>query len=141
MKKTLSKTLAREASVKFLYQSDISELFYFSGSHFNEFVKSLELDPPTEAYARLLSEGALSHLKDIDALISKHADRWNLSRISYIDRAILRYASYELSHCDVPQKVILNEAIELAKKFGENNSRRFINGVLAAIAKSCSETK
>ena len=134
MKKTLTKNQAREATVKFLYQCDILELYYFSNIHFSEFVKSLELDQPTAAYTRQLLEGTLEHLKDLDATISKHTAKWNLSRIAYLDRAILRYATYELSHMDVPKKVILNEAIELAKKFGENNSRRFINGVLAAIA-------
>lgn len=134
MKKNLSKTLAREAAVKFLYQCDILELYYFSNIHFSEFVKSLELSGSTAAYASSLAEGTLSSLKEVDETISSHATRWNLGRISFIDRAILRYSTYELGRSDVPKKVILNEAIELAKKFGENNSRRFINGVLASIA-------
>lgn len=134
MSKTLSKTQAREASVKFLYQCDLLDLFYFSASHFSEFARSLELEESVRVYASILVKGAFENMKEIDSTISSCATRWNLSRISFIDRAILRYATYELRYTDVPKKVILNEAIELAKKFGENNSRRFINGVLGAIA-------
>ena len=134
MKKALPKSVAREATVKFLYQCDILEVFYFSNTHFAEFAGSLELVPETRAYASKLSEGTLSNLSTIDKTITDHATKWNLGRIGFMDRAILRAATYELSSTDVPKKVVLNEAIELAKKFGENNSRRFINGVLAAIA-------
>lgn len=132
--KTLSKTLAREASVQFLYQCDVLELFYFSTSHFSEFAKSLELEESVRVYASILAKGALDNLKEIDSIITNSATKWNLSRISFLDRAILRYATYELRYTETPKKVILNEAIELAKKFGENNSGRFVNGVLGAIA-------
>lgn len=67
----------------------------------------------------------------LDQFIEKHADNWRLSRMSHIDRNILRYAVYELFYCeDIPKEVVLNEAIEIAKSFGTEESSAFVNGVL-----------
>jgi N utilization substance protein B len=88
-------------------------------------------------YARTLVRGTLSHLDEIDELIRKQAEHWRLERMPTVDRNILRLATYEfLYETDVPKLVILDEAIELAKEFGTEQSGRFVNGVLDGILKS-----
>jgi N utilization substance protein B len=87
-------------------------------------------------HARVLVEGAAAHREEIDALIRGQADNWRLERMPAVDRNILRLAVYELLHQpDVPKLVVLDEAIELAKKYGSEQSGRFINGLLDGLLK------
>jgi len=80
-------------------------------------------------------EGTIKNIDKIDNLIQKYALNWELHRMAYVDRNILRFATYELLHLpDVPPKVSINEAIELAKKFGDQESGKFVNGILDKIA-------
>lgn len=89
------------------------------------------------AYARRLVEGASEHGEAIDALIRRFAENWRLERMPIIDRNILRLAIYEMLYeSSVPKVVIVDEAIELAKKFGSENSGRFVNGLLDGVLKS-----
>lgn len=86
-------------------------------------------------YAVSLIEGITANTEEIDRLINKHSDGWTVLRMPAIDRAVLRLATYELAHCaDVPVAVVLDEAVELAKEYSTENSGRFVNGVLAALA-------
>ena len=79
-------------------------------------------------------EGAFDKKEEIDNLISSCSDNWSLARMSRVDRNILRMAVYELLYCpDIPPKVTLNEAIDLGKLYGSENSGSFINGILDAI--------
>ena len=88
-------------------------------------------------YAKSLVRGTLEHLDQIDKLIRQQAEHWRLERMPPVDRNILRLAIYEfLFETDVPKLVILDEAIELAKEFGTEQSGRFVNGVLDGILKS-----
>ena len=90
-------------------------------------------NPPGElrAFADKLVRGVCEQRAEIDKLIGKTAKNWSLSRITPVDRCILRTAVFEIIHCsDIPYKVTLNEAIELGKKFGTEKSGAFINGVL-----------
>ncbi len=88
------------------------------------------------SYARSLVEGTLSHRQEIDDLIRQQAEHWRLERMPPVDRNILRLAVYEfLYQTDVPKLVILDEAIELAKEFGSEQSGRFVNGLLDGILK------
>ncbi|MBI3115118.1 MAG: transcription antitermination factor NusB [Candidatus Kerfeldbacteria bacterium] len=81
-------------------------------------------------------EGVADHVPDIDALIVKYAPAWPLEQITMVDRNVLRIGIYELKYApDIPPKVAINEAIELAKTFGGDSSGRFVNGVLGAIYK------
>ena len=89
--------------------------------------------PSIRLYAEQLAQGVLTNLGRIDALIESHATHWKIKRMSVIDRNILRLASFELISGDVPAPAVINEAIELAKHFGDNESPNFINGVLDAI--------
>jgi len=88
-------------------------------------------------YAKSLVTGTLEHLDEIDALIRQQAEHWRLERMPAVDRNILRLAIFEfLYETDVPKLVILDEAIELAKAFGSEQSGRFVNGVLDGVLKS-----
>lgn len=87
-------------------------------------------------HARELVEGAAAHRDAIDELIRSQADNWRLERMPAVDRNILRLAVYELLHQpDVPKLVVLDEAIELAKKYGSEQSSRFVNGLLDGLLK------
>ena len=88
-------------------------------------------------YAQRLVAGTLKNCTSIDTLIREHAENWRLERMPTIDRNILRLAIYEMLHeTSVPKVVIVDEAIELAKKFGSENSGRFINGLLDGVLQS-----
>lgn len=87
-------------------------------------------------YARALVSGTLDHLSEIDALIRSQAANWRLERMPPVDRNILRLAVYEMLYeQEVPKLVVVDEAIELAKKFGSEQSSRFVNGLLDGLLK------
>src|SRR5271163_5116829 len=89
-------------------------------------------------------KGIADHIKDIDIIITKAAPEWPLEKIAVIDRNILRIGLYELLYADpeeVPPKVAINEAIELAKNYGGPNGARFVNGVLGTIYREAVEKK
>ncbi|MBE6022408.1 MAG: transcription antitermination factor NusB [Cellulosilyticum sp.] len=79
--------------------------------------------------------GVYEHLNEIDVVIEKHATNWSFSRIAKVDLSILRLAIYELKYTDVPQKVAVNEAVEIAKIFSTEKSPKFINGILGSVIK------
>lgn len=87
-------------------------------------------------HARELVEGAVGHHQEIDEIIASQADNWRLERMPVVDRNILRLAVYELLHePDVPKLVVVDEAIELAKRYGSDQSSRFVNGLLDGLLK------
>jgi N utilization substance protein B len=89
---------------------------------------------PADELATLLVEGVERNLAELDATIAAHSKGWTLARMPAIDRTVLRIAAFELmSRPDVPVAVVLNEAIELAKRFSTDDSGRFVNGVLSAL--------
>jgi len=88
-----------------------------------------------EAFARQLVQGVLKHRRDLDEIIISIAPDWPLEQMAIIDRNILRIAIYEITVDEqTPIKVAINEAVELAKLFGSDSSRRFVNGVLGTLA-------
>jgi N utilization substance protein B len=90
---------------------------------------------PPEAYATTLATGVASRLSEIDVLIEKYANAWAIDRMPAVDRQLLRVGAYELiAEPTVPVAVVIDEAVELAKTFSTEQSGRFVNGVLAAIA-------
>ena len=92
-----------------------------------------------KSFAHRIVNGVAEHTEEIDRLISSAAHNWTMERMAMVDRTILRLATYELLfENDIAGNVSLNEAVEMAKKFGEQNSRQFVNGVLDRIA---SQTK
>jgi transcription antitermination factor NusB len=92
-------------------------------------------DPMVLQLAEKWTQGAWEKMRACDDLIASAAVRWKLSRLSHVDRAILRMAVHQLRYCsdDIPSKVVINEAIEIAKKFSTEQSPRFVNGVLDAV--------
>ncbi|MFQ5839718.1 MAG: transcription antitermination factor NusB [Candidatus Methylomirabilales bacterium] len=103
----------------------------------------VEHPAPSEvcAFTETLVQGTLAEQEAIDHLLSHHLEHWSLSRMPIVDRNILRLAAYEFLRCpDVPDRVILNEAIELAKTYGGEDSGRFINGVLDKVRVSLRPT-
>lgn len=90
---------------------------------------------PTREFAMELFEAAAAQAEQVDALLARHATDWRVDRMSAIDRAILRLAVAELRTTGTPPKVVINEALEIAKKFSTEEAVPFINGILDAIRK------
>ncbi len=87
-----------------------------------------------DEFARRIVQGVIQHRNEIDRMIEESSEHWRLDRMTIIDRNILRMAIFELLHChDVPPKVTLNEAIDLGKRFGSEESGSFVNGILDRI--------
>lgn len=102
----------------------------------SSFWKSARGSETTRKFANELFEGAAAQTEASDALIARLSENWRIERISEIDRAILRLAIYELRAATAPLRVVINEAIELAKKFSSPESTAFLNGILDSAAKS-----
>ena len=127
---------SREFALQLLYArevtgwkiEDISPLFW----------KDSSVSPQTREYADSIVSGVINHAVSIDTSIEQNSRNWKIARMSYIDRNILRIAVYEFMYEDSPPVVVINEAIELAKRYGDGESGQFVNGVLDAIRKSLS---
>ena len=118
-----------------LYQLDVqgSDLL---GRLTGEFFLEAETNARTRKLAWEWTRGAWAHRQECDELIIGSTIRWQFSRLSPVDRNILRLSVHQLTHCrDIPPKVVINEAIELAKKFSTERSGPFVNGVLDAVLK------
>ncbi|USG63640.1 transcription antitermination factor NusB [Brevibacillus ruminantium] len=127
----MKRRTAREKAVQCLFQIDMAEVDM-------ETALTLVMEDSDEdpAYLRYLVEGALERMPRIDAEIQKYLRGWQLDRIANVDRAILRLAFFEIMFGEeIPDKVVLNEAIEIAKLFSDDQSYRYINGVLSSYLK------
>jgi len=136
--------LARSIAMQSLYEWD----FYKKEKSLDEIVRRNleELGPGLEDQKFLFNivEGVEKHLEEIDKIIVQFAPNWPIDRIASVDRNILRIGVYELFFGDrekVPYKVAINEAVELAKRFGGNSSPRFVNGVLGTAYRKLIEEK
>ena len=130
-----NRTKSREYALQMLYQLDIRHTD--AAQVLEEFWQVHEPGSEIKAFANALFTGTMGQLSEIDAMITTHADNWNLKRMAVIDRNILRLGVFELLHMqEAPPKVCINEAIELAKRFGDAESGKFINGILDAIHKA-----
>jgi N utilization substance protein B len=124
---------AREVALQFLYQLD-QHGAEDPAPHSDEFWARHPVDADTQAFADALVRGSKQQQGKIDQLLAQYTEHWDLDRMAVVDRNILRMAVYELLWApDVPPKAVINEAIEIAKKFGTTESSRFINGVLDRI--------
>lgn len=126
---------ARELALQMLFENDIT------GTDPGEmFRRSADLQSAPEgirAFAQRLVSGTLRHRDDLDAIISRQADHWRLSRMPVVDRNILRLALFELLHePETPHPVVIDEALEIAKRFSTPRSSQFINGILDGVLKS-----
>ena len=120
----------REKALQMLYEADIGELYGgVEGNTMREGTSS-HVDRE-ERYAHLLAAGVLEKRHEIDSAIESCSENWSVERMSVIDRNILRLAVYELLYCpETPYKVVIDEAVELAKTYGTEESSAFVNGVL-----------
>jgi N utilization substance protein B len=128
------RTKARERAVQALYQIDVAATDLDEA--LSRFWKSFEpVEREVMQVAEELVRGVARHRRELDAAIEAVSQNWRLDRMARVDRNVLRLAAFELLHrSDVPVKVVINEAIELGKKFGSESSGAFINGVLDRVA-------
>lgn len=135
------RTKAREHALKILYAIDIT------GDEPKKCIDAYwkdndEKDTEIKTFANSLILGVSSKGKEIDKVISESATNWQMGRMAVIDRNILRFASYELLFADeIPPKVTINEAIDIAKRYGDSESGKFVNGVLDKINKDIAKKK
>ena len=123
----------REVALQFLYQLDLQGEVD-PAPHATEFWARHPLDEDLREFAEELVRGTKSAQVKIDDIIVRFTEHWDLDRMAVVDRNILRLAAYELGwRAETPPKVVINEAIEIAKKFGTRESSRFINGILDRI--------
>jgi len=120
------RTQARETALQLLYQYDLT-----GEENIDEFLKGIDERTDVQEYARLLVAGVVENLSELDAQIARVSENWRLNRTAAVDRCALRIGLYELLNCpEVPPKVAINEAIDLAKKFSAEQSGAFVNGIL-----------
>ena len=125
---------ARELALQMLFQFDMA-------GNAPETIVALFEDlqkskPNTREFAVKIFNGTVNHMQEIDDMIQQQADNWRLTRMAVVDRNIIRMSIYEFMHeTDTPKLVIIDEAIEIAKKFGTQKSSQFINGILDGILK------
>ena len=145
------RTRSREFALQILYQMDVSDASMEDA--LEDFWKdrtdialtdpeklALEADKKEDEvreYTEKLVRGTLEAKKKIDPVIERCAENWEMGRMACVDRNILRLAAYEILHIDeIPVKVAINEAVEFAKRYGEQDSSKFVNGILDRIAKT-----
>jgi transcription antitermination protein NusB len=123
---------AREIALKMLFQIDLGKLD--ANDVINYFLPEQKAADEVLEHAKILTQGVVKERAKIDRLIAKQAHNWEIDRIAGVDRNLLRLATYEmLRFPDIPKNVIINEAIEMAKKYSTVESGSFINGVLDKI--------
>ena len=129
-----SRRKARECALQMLFQWDIThDLIEQIAVTFWEAQDEAE---DNRNFAEILASGTVDHVERIDALIVKHAENWRLDRMAVVDRNLLRLATYEfLYDAGTPKSVVINEAIEIARRFSAQESPQFINGILDSIRK------
>ncbi|MEY4395071.1 MAG: transcription antitermination factor NusB [Gemmataceae bacterium] len=123
------RTKAREVALQLLYRSDLNPKL--SEKQVREFIDARLLDLKSREFAKLLYTSTKELQPQLDETLAKSTDNWKLPRMAAVDRNLLRLGAYELAHQkETPVEVILNESIELARRFGTSDSPAFINGIL-----------
>jgi len=138
------RSVARECALKILYQKDTTARpieatveDFWNSNLFDEDEAPPEVDAELKEFTSRLVYGVSLEIASIDAKISSYATNWQLKRMAIIDRNILRMSCFEFFYCpDIPPKVSINEAVELAKKYGDLESSKFVNGILDKIHKT-----
>lgn len=124
----MNRRTAREKALQALFQIDVSEIEPV------EAIKHVFEEENPDGFTEKLVFGTLEHLTQIDEMIKPHLVNWTLERLANVDRAILRLAVYELQfEDDIPLNVSIDEAIEMAKAYGDDQASKFVNGVLSSI--------
>ncbi len=130
----MSRRLAREVALRVLFQVDVGKAHWASA--LERSLKEVQLSPAQQQFASQLVEGTVTHMQEIDRLISRFAVDWTLERMANVDRNLLRLAVFEILYLkDIPVSVTINEAVELAKKYGDADSGKFVNGILGNVVR------
>lgn len=124
----MNRHTAREKAFQILFQLDINK--NEPSQAINDFLETEESDP----FLILLVEGVTENKQQIDRVLTERIEKWSFERIASVEKTILRIASYEIRYLDdIPTNVSINEAVELANKYGDEKSGKFINGVLSKV--------
>jgi transcription antitermination protein NusB len=125
---------ARECALQMLFAADVAKTpaRVLTNNYWNELGEP-ELDERTREFANNLVIGAIRDLETIDERIRTRAEHWRIERMAIVDRNILRLAVYEFLYSDTPHTVVINEALEIARRFSSYEATQFINGILDAI--------
>ena len=128
------RTRAREVALQLMFQRDQNPTA-MTQSQLQTFVKDRLRDSASIAFATILYDGTGKHLKSIDAMLQKHAENWRIKRMMPVDRNVMRLCIYEMVHGNQPEDrpAYINEAIEIARRYGTANSPSFVNGILDAV--------
>ena len=131
----MNRSAIRESTFKLIYSSEIQK--EINEEQIELFIEANDIkDEEAKKYIKDCFNGINKNLPDIIELVEKHLkENWSINRVSKIDISILKLAIYEMLYVKIPYKVAINEAIELAKKYGDDSSKSFINGILASIVK------
>ena len=131
----MNRSLAREETFKLLYSLEIQKEDLKEQTEI--YLENAEIsDENTKKYMSAIVEGIEDNIKDIENKISENLKKdWKIERISKINLVLLKLAIYEILYTETPFKVVINEVVELAKKYGDDTSPNFINGILASIVK------
>jgi len=137
----MSRRLARELAFKTLFQIDLGRIPWQDAVN-NILAEYGEgLPAKGRSFVTGLVEGVTGSCRELDDLLSRFSSEWTLNRMAATDRSILRLALYEILYReDIPVEVSVNEAVELAKRYGEEDSGRFVNGILGAVVKELKRT-
>ncbi len=128
----MSRRLARQVVIQTLFQMDLAGTD--ADQALDQRLQDVALEDKDRMFVRKLVQGVTEHRHELDRAINFFADDWEVSRLASVDRSILRAAIYELKYFeDTPRKVSVNEAVELAKVFGDDQSPKFINGILGSV--------
>jgi len=125
---------SRESALQVLYQLDIMK--QDGRKAMTKWMENFSSSEGKDEFAEQIVLGVLEHGREIDRLIERYSENWRLHRMNIVDRNILRMATFELLYCnEIPPKVTINEAIDLGKRYGSEDSGSFINGILDRIQK------
>ncbi len=134
------RTKAREYALKILYQIEMTKDDSDTALVSSWGREEAECDESVKEFTGRLVRGVTGNIKDIDAKITKYATNWQIDRMAVVDRNILRMATFEILYIeDIPPKVSINEAVDIAKKYGDKDSGKFVNGILDKINKTKAE--
>ena len=138
----MSRRLARETALQVLFQRDLTKEPLNATEAVQRWAAEFEVPEVSRPFAQELVDGTIAHQNEIDQKIASFAQEWTISRMANVDRNVMRLATYEiLFRPDIPGRVSLNEAIELAKRFGGEESAKFVNGILDKVVDSVSKVE
>lgn len=130
---TSLRSRAREVALQILFEDDVNPRG--TAAELQAFVHGRLNNPESEEFCMSLILGVRQNQSELDEAIRKIAENWSLNRMASTDRNVLRLGAFEILHTETPYRVVINEAVELAKRFGRDQSASFVNGILDKIEK------